>query len=108
MAEAGKLEQDSLAGGPERGARTHVYPLVEGVIDDLEETDDVWIAALFHDGNLFPDLVLGAAEGIGEREVRGCRDGALAELSHAIYSMVLALDGLDSLRASTAHMIIVE
>lgn len=56
--------------------------------------------ALLHDGNLLPDLVLCAAERIGEGEMRSGGDGAFAKLSHPIYSMVLTFDGLDSLQSN--------
>ena len=46
---------------------THVYPLLQLVVNDLEQPDDVRVIALLHDSNLLLDLLLGTPKLVCQR-----------------------------------------
>ena len=58
----------------------------------------MWMATLFHDGNLFPYLCLHAPESVRERCVFTGGEALLSEFLELIHSRIVAFDRLHSLR----------
>lgn len=53
-----------------RTEHTHVDLVLERVVYDFEQANDMRMIELLHNGNLFANLVLRAAELVDERQVR--------------------------------------
>lgn len=63
---------------------THVNLIGQPVVDDFEESDDVWMSALFHDGDFLANFVFCCAHTVCEAGVGGLREGTFSELGHAV------------------------
>ena len=77
--------------------RTHVYFVGESVVYDFEKANDMRMSALFHDGNLFANLVLRAPKLVDERQVRLAGEVVVSSKLPEAVALVLAPDALDSL-----------
>lgn len=77
---------------------THVYPLVELVINDFEETYDVSVTAFLHDGDLLADLLFETAEFVCERRMGGSGEILPAKEIHLLGAGIVTFYGFDSLR----------
>lgn len=77
---------------------THVDLVPHTVVYDFVEPDDVRMATLFHDRNLFPNLCLHAPESVRKRGVFAGWEALLSEFLELVHPRIVAFDGLHGLR----------
>ena len=77
-------------------ARTHVDLVAHPVVYDLVKTDYVWMAALFHDGDLLADFCLGSVESVSEGCVWCGGETTLTKLLELLCARIVSTDRLHS------------
>jgi len=82
--------------------RTHINLFLHPIVDDFEETDDVGMSELLHDGDLLANLCLCRVEIVGEGEMVSVWGWQTLspQTAHLLYAWVVALDGFHGLEES--------
>jgi len=73
---------------------THVYPIIQLVIDNLQQANDMPMAAFFHYRDLFPYFMFEASEFFCEWCMRRGREVSPAKHIHLLGARIIAFDGL--------------
>jgi uncharacterized membrane protein (GlpM family) len=73
---------------------THVYPIIQLVVDDLQQANDMSMTTFFHYRNLFPYFMLETSEFFCKWCVRRRRNVSPAEHVHLLGAWVITFDSL--------------
>jgi hypothetical protein len=73
---------------------THVYPIIQLVVDNLQQANDMPMTTFFHYRDLFPYFMFKASEFFCKWCVRRRRDVSPAEHVHLLGAWVVTFDSL--------------